>query len=371
VILGHLLDGVSGKEDSVNLIHQMLTEKGREIDDHKVPLDRYVITKGLTKAPADYPDAKHQPHVQVALRMIARGVAVQSGADIPYVICDMAGEGGAKSSYADRARHPHEFQLDPSLRVDIAWYKSQQVHPPLARMLGPVEGTDPARLAECLGMDSARFAQASIAAAAAAAGLGGDSAFIDAIAGDMSALLDRTSRWKTFATTLVGVVCGKCAENVAWKQMLQPEEWEKKGVSALFRCGSCDAEVVPARAQNLLAMQLRALLRSQLDNVVQCTDEVCLRKTRRLSRGGRSCAQPFCTGTVQDVVSQKQVLHELEFIAHLCSTAEGVVAGEDSRGCRESAAGMQRLSRWLLNRNSYNWVDCGKMFGDIFGKATP
>ena len=31
-----------------------------------VPLNKYVITKQLTKRPEDYPDAKSQPHVQVS-----------------------------------------------------------------------------------------------------------------------------------------------------------------------------------------------------------------------------------------------------------------------------------------------------------------
>lgn len=38
-----------------------------------VPLNKYVITKQLTKRPEDYPDAKNQPHVQVALRRRAAG----------------------------------------------------------------------------------------------------------------------------------------------------------------------------------------------------------------------------------------------------------------------------------------------------------
>jgi hypothetical protein len=31
----------------------------------EVPVDKYVITKGLNKSPNDYPDAKSQPHLQV------------------------------------------------------------------------------------------------------------------------------------------------------------------------------------------------------------------------------------------------------------------------------------------------------------------
>lgn len=30
----------------------------------QIELQKYVITKSLTKAPGDYPDAKNQPHVQ-------------------------------------------------------------------------------------------------------------------------------------------------------------------------------------------------------------------------------------------------------------------------------------------------------------------
>lgn len=39
----------------------------------QVPLNKFIITKQLTKRPDDYPDAKNQPHVQVALRRRAAG----------------------------------------------------------------------------------------------------------------------------------------------------------------------------------------------------------------------------------------------------------------------------------------------------------
>ena len=35
------------------------------MDEGLVPLEKFVITKTLTKPPEDYPDAKNQPHVQV------------------------------------------------------------------------------------------------------------------------------------------------------------------------------------------------------------------------------------------------------------------------------------------------------------------
>jgi len=36
----------------------------------QVVLEKYVITKTLTKPPAAYPDSKSQPHVQVSMRAI-------------------------------------------------------------------------------------------------------------------------------------------------------------------------------------------------------------------------------------------------------------------------------------------------------------
>jgi DNA polymerase alpha subunit A len=40
----------------------------------QVPLAKFVVTKQLTKRPEDYPDARNQPHVQVALRRRAAGL---------------------------------------------------------------------------------------------------------------------------------------------------------------------------------------------------------------------------------------------------------------------------------------------------------
>jgi hypothetical protein len=40
---------------------------------HQIPLGKFIITKQLTKKLEEYPDAKNQPHVQVALRRRAAG----------------------------------------------------------------------------------------------------------------------------------------------------------------------------------------------------------------------------------------------------------------------------------------------------------
>ena len=66
----------------------------------------------MGKNPEDYPDAKSQPHVQVALRNKAKGGTARAGDVIPYIFC--VGEGGetAKTAQADRARSPEEIRRE-------------------------------------------------------------------------------------------------------------------------------------------------------------------------------------------------------------------------------------------------------------------
>lgn len=68
-ILDEILSGKS-RDEVVDNIHSYLRQKGEQIRSNgAIPIEKFVVTKGLTKAPEDYPDAKGQPHVQVALRL--------------------------------------------------------------------------------------------------------------------------------------------------------------------------------------------------------------------------------------------------------------------------------------------------------------
>jgi DNA polymerase alpha subunit A len=61
------------RDEVVAAIHEHLTALAAAVVAGEVPLNKYVVTKQLTKRPEDYPDAKSQPHVQVALRRKAAG----------------------------------------------------------------------------------------------------------------------------------------------------------------------------------------------------------------------------------------------------------------------------------------------------------
>ena len=57
----------------------------------EIDLEKFQILKALTRAPADYGDAKAQPHVLVALRVKQLyNMVYKQGDVVPYVICEVS-----------------------------------------------------------------------------------------------------------------------------------------------------------------------------------------------------------------------------------------------------------------------------------------
>jgi len=108
-VLDRILSG-EATEVVVERIHEYLTTIGEDVRGGKIKLDEFIIHKRLGKNPEDYPDAKSQPHVQVALRMKTRNAAVRAGDVIPYIFCSSEGDGTGNLAQAERARHPDEHR---------------------------------------------------------------------------------------------------------------------------------------------------------------------------------------------------------------------------------------------------------------------
>uniref|UniRef100_A0A0W0GE71 DNA-directed DNA polymerase n=1 Tax=Moniliophthora roreri TaxID=221103 RepID=A0A0W0GE71_MONRR len=156
-VLNQILSG-EATEIVIEQIHEYLTSVGQNVRAGQIKLDDFIIHKRLGKNPEDYPKSDSQPHVQVALKLKARGGNARAGDVIPYVFCLPEGEETAKTAQADRARHRDELRkADSDLKIDYEYYLSQQILPPIERLCEPIEGTDRPRLAECLGLDPNRY----------------------------------------------------------------------------------------------------------------------------------------------------------------------------------------------------------------------
>src|SRR6184192_1475985 len=86
------------REKAMEVMHSYLEEVGQETRTRLIPIEKFVIDKGLNKNPEDYADAKSQLHVQVTLQLKKQGVSIRPGATVPYIICAMSGDtDGAKA----------------------------------------------------------------------------------------------------------------------------------------------------------------------------------------------------------------------------------------------------------------------------------
>ena len=70
-VIDRILSG-DNRDAVIASIHSHLEELAKKMRGGECPVEVYAITKGLNKAPTDYPDAKAQPHLQVALTPVDR-----------------------------------------------------------------------------------------------------------------------------------------------------------------------------------------------------------------------------------------------------------------------------------------------------------
>ncbi|CAL8082953.1 unnamed protein product [Calicophoron daubneyi] len=156
------------KDVILERIHTDLTETARKARDGELPLSDFVITKMLTKDPEEYTDAKSLPHVQVALRLNSGGIdskvadttggtrrRFRAGDTVDYIICnDGSGHTATQRGYSPAELAVRSQKIDqPQLKVDVTYYLAHQIHPVICRLVAPIEGTSPARIADCLGLD--------------------------------------------------------------------------------------------------------------------------------------------------------------------------------------------------------------------------
>jgi DNA polymerase alpha subunit A len=166
----HILDIILSdrtKEEIVNLIFDFLKILGQKMDRDEFPISDYEIIKQLTKNVDDYADAKALPHVKVAKRLKEKGdLTIKANAHIPYVVCldavqtnsdDNSTHINNSKSLADRCYHPREISENTNLKLDLKWYKENQIISSVSRLCKHIEEIDMFQLANCLGIDASKY----------------------------------------------------------------------------------------------------------------------------------------------------------------------------------------------------------------------
>ncbi|XP_026193067.1 DNA polymerase alpha catalytic subunit [Cyclospora cayetanensis] len=359
----------AGDEDAVDtvvaLLHERLRAMREAIVGGQVPLDLFVITRALTKSPQLYAQGSGgaaQPHVLVALRMLAAGRPVRAGNEIPYIICDedsvrraeqqrqqkatpefpseSKSEGASPQASAspqqqqqqrvrgpaERAFHPMEVQ-NLGLKPDVEYYLQHQLFPPVQRLCAHVQGTGPGRLAECLGLNPAKFGERELGEEAGDDQTGeserqkGEDRILS--------LIKKSDEVFKECNIPAQIPCGLCGVWLPAAQGLMTS-----------RCGACGGWLSPSALRDTLRLYLAYIRHSFHIHITRCTE--CKHKFEYLPpgplRAGASLRCPLCDGgRIVDCVSPNVLYMQLQHLRFLLSQNTG------SKGSSTSAspAGMR------------------------------
>lgn len=356
------------RETILENIHQYLIEIGEKIARGNVPLHKFEVSKALTKAPTEYTDKKSQPHVMVALRMNEKGKAhYKQGDTVSYVIC----LDGTNNPATQRAYNVQELKENASLKIDSHYYLSQQIHPVVSRVCEPIEGTDAARIAECLGLDAASYRQRLAAAA------GGSKDDFELT----GPLLD-FSGCKPLVLTCLQPVCGRKIE------IKGPFVGEGVDIDfALSKCGNEKCDCAPVASLPVVVQRLELAVRTAVTQYyagwMVCEDVTCGFRTRRvpvrMSREGRPMC-PCCQQSVlHNEVTEKDLFTQLSFYQKMFDIEKAIGDCSEMEKSRlrrnqskEITCGYRELKKIVdnvLETNAYSEVNLGKLFQCLLGPA--
>ncbi|KAJ8610436.1 hypothetical protein CTAYLR_008217 [Chrysophaeum taylorii] len=413
-VLDRILSGESS-EVVVADIHAHLEQLGDDAREGKVPLEDFVITKGLNKPVDKYPDSKSQPHLRVAKAMLKEGRPVNVGDHIPYVICEGEGKGPSDRSYhpdvvkkamllekkrqqqqkqedhlvekaAASPQHHHEPGEETSAvvavvtpaaggglvppakeedeeaipRVDVQWYLSQQIFPPIARLCEPVAATSAAMLASKLGLDSRPFARAA-ALANEAMELEAAQTFTPAAA------MSDEERFGACVELEVG--CMACGRRPRLPLPPKPTEGEENPAGAVelpkkaFDCPECGAAWLGvespsncfSRVSTALTLATRRRISEYYQGWLLCDDPTCGARTRQLSCAGPQCIVPNCKGRLFPEVSERAIYTQLKYYEALFDPVRwGPTKLDPERA--EVLGFLQSQVRDQIERSAYNYI---------------
>ncbi|KAJ3412036.1 DNA-directed DNA polymerase alpha catalytic subunit pol1 [Chytridiales sp. JEL 0842] len=354
------------RDEMLSKVHDFLTKVGEDVRNGSCPLEKFVINKGLTKNPEDYADVKNQPHVQVALAMKAKGTPARVGDTIPYVIC-VGGTGGL----ASRAQHPDELRKpDSTYKIDYDYYLANQVLPPVDRLLSPIEGTDQARIATCLGLDAAKFQVTSSDPTAAEE----DLYTLESTISDEERF-KHVEKWS--------VTCCHCREKHVFEGLVRFDN--SQPVSGLIcpnpDCNAVDqatGEKTPMDIASLtyqLMSAMRQHVRQYMNGCCVCDERACATKTRAIAVFGRRCQMPGCKGTLVPEMTDAMLSTQMLYFDALLDPER--IKKKYERGVHRDAvavlagnaayltAPMREAVQRMISRNARRFVNLGNLFDSM------
>uniref|UniRef100_H2Y7K6 DNA polymerase n=1 Tax=Ciona savignyi TaxID=51511 RepID=H2Y7K6_CIOSA len=280
------------RENIVERIHQNLQEIGEKIRRNDFDLEKFEIRKELTKDPHLYPGKDNLPHVRVALRVNSTmSKRMKSGDIVSYIIC----QDGSSEAATHRAYTIDEVKSKDELSVDEEYYMAQQIHPVVTRLCDPIDGTDAAMIAQCLGLDPSGFKRSHNE---------------EEDEEDRLMSVQATEEEKFSQCSKLIFVCPQTKKEIALDQGVFAE-------TVPTPCGENDASKVVhffTSLQNQLTKAIRGDIHRYYQGWLVCEDPACGHRTRTLpvlaERNGVLCSACF-KAVLKPEVSYQSLYHQL------------------------------------------------------------
>ncbi|XP_060810527.1 DNA polymerase alpha catalytic subunit [Amyelois transitella] len=347
-ILSKILSELSADE-RLETIQTYLGKIKEDLTNGKMPLSMLTITKQLTKHPNEYADKNLQPHVQVALRLNSKNSRrFKKGDIVPYIICD----DGTGRSAVQRAYHIEELKSSDTLKVDNNYYLAHQLHPVISRICEPIDGMDPARIADWLGLDPSGYKQM----------LKRQDNNTDTF--EVENEQEKYRHCKDFVFVCVNEGCK--TENRIRETFVKGD---KDSVCFLERCQNEKCGVRPmdyvACVQNQLSLQIRQCHGQYYAGWLACEDPACALRSRRLPRafaGGRPLCPQCEKGVMFREYTEKDLYLQINFFMFLFDLSKN---NSKIKVPHQVAASLQVLKEtvedWLA-QSAYSIINLSKLF---------
>ncbi|KWU44823.1 hypothetical protein RHOSPDRAFT_17356 [Rhodotorula sp. JG-1b] len=339
-------------------IHEYLAELGELVRNGLKPVEDFIIYKRLGKNPEDYPDAKSLPHVQVAMKMKAKGQSAKAGDVIPYIFCVPPSGETTKTAQAANAHHPDDVRRQGStLKIDFEVYLSTQILPPVERLCEHIEGTEKARLAECLGLDAMRFKSSSL----------------DVPEREFKTLQSQVSDAQRFADTEpFRIRCRTCGAESVFDGVGENQAGVLSEHGFFCSNNECMAPLSLASVAVQLDIQLRRFIAKFYEAWLVCDETTCGNRTRMMSVYGKKCLVAGCRGAMHAEYSDSKLYDQLLYfdtlfdmdraIAKVAGTAKQDAVHARINANRPLLEQLRSIVTKHLEKNGRRWVSMQSLF---------
>jgi DNA polymerase alpha subunit A len=260
-VLDMILSG-GAKHELIAKCKKYLCEVYDRICSDNIDLEKYVISKSITKLPDAYCTTQALPHVRVALLLQSRGVRVFKNDIIKYVIC----EDGTNNSHSKRSYPPSDL-TKRQMRIDKTYYIESQIIPSVSRLFESTGELSEASISECFGIVKSEAANMSLST--------------------------RTSVSELVNIDLkpLRIICRSCKSSRIFTGLTSTDG---NSVSDGMTCPVCKTCIDSAYMCNLLTLESRMLFSLYCSSELECTNQSCRHRMSHGSITGVNCQDPQC-----------------------------------------------------------------------------